>query len=165
MAYYGSWSTNGLQYHTVKQTNDSGVNMSSYKKIEKASFGDIKRAWGTLSGAERAVLSSVVRTNGFTALGDLADHGANTGWSGLTYHWECVETCQKNHALLIDWIKNQFDSYGHDLDLATFECWNRYSLVEILLDIFSKEYDFAAPGLLWWIAETGAYNFLETLEG
>lgn len=140
---------------------------SYYKMIERASKKTQQAAWKSLAPIERKVLSSIVEVYGaYAPLGDVAQHGADTGWAGLTYCCEMRAFVQKNRAKVVTYwaecLQESQDSTGEAI--LVLSCWKGYTIAEIVTDIATGTFEFTADGLCWLIAENGAHKFVDYID-
>ena len=142
--------------------------MSTYRTIETANFSTVRTAWSELSEVERALLSPLVRCHGFASIGDLYDHGANTGWAGLTYSHEMADFCAAHSQDIVtmwgdylEYASELGQEYAHAVLIRPFD---GYTVAEISKDIYGGIFDFTADGLCWLFAELAAQKFVDKIE-
>lgn len=140
--------------------------MSSYKTIETATKATQKKAWKNLNKMQKLNLRGVLHCYDYAHLGDIADHGANGGESGLTLSSEMRNRVKRNKVAMFEQIATDCENMGMDIGefFAHFTCWKHHTKNEILVAIMSGKFEFTADGLCWYFAESGAQDFVSFCE-
>ena len=143
--------------------------MNTYTKITNSKFSAIRSAWAELDDIERALLAPLVRCNSFAAIGDLYEHGANTGWAGLTYCYEMADFCKEHAQEVIAKWGEHLEYMTKDLgctfeDACIIKPFDGYSVAEVMGDVYSGAFEFTGDGLCWLFAELGAQKFVDKIE-
>lgn len=97
--------------------------------------------------------------------GDIARHGADSGWSGFTYYRETVAFARRNRAAILEALQDMASGCGQGvLELVqSFRCIGKdYSLDEIGQAIYAGKGDAAQTvlnGLAWYALEEVALAY------
>lgn len=90
---------------------------------------------------------------------DVANHGADAGWVGFTWHHDTVAFTQRNKTHILSMAKDQASSYGGDgviSFLCGFSCLKGYSQEEIadgLYNYRSEDRTQVYNALAWYALE------------
>ena len=84
---------------------------------------------------------------------DLASHGADTGWPGLTYTADCVELFERFADEIRDALNEDAESFGYDSPEAFVATFSRRDL------LWSE--DGRKNLLAWFMAERTAHEITE----
>ena len=88
---------------------------------------------------------------------ELAAHGADTGWPGLTYTSDCVELFERYAEEIREALHEDTEAFGYDSPEAFMATWRRSDM------LWSEE---GRKNLLvWYMAERTAYGLVEGVEG
>jgi len=112
---------------------------------------------------------SVIRAlGGRDDLEDVANHGANMGFPGFTYHKETVGFFKRHKADIIKSLEESADDFGEPVlkMVASFRCMEGYSELEIAKVLYgradeSSEYTQIANCLAWYALETVAHELTD----
>ena len=84
---------------------------------------------------------------------DLAEHGADAGWPGLTYTSDCVELFERFEDEIREALNEDAESMGHDSPEALVATFNRRDM------LWSE--DGRRSLLVWYMAERTAHEIAE----
>jgi hypothetical protein len=93
------------------------------------------------------------------SLPDVARHGADAGYAGLTYYTDTVEFAAKNRTVILARLKEDAANLGYEgviSMLASFNCFKGMTQEEIaegLYDENSEHRTTVYNGLAWYAAE------------
>ena len=63
-------------------------------------------------------------------LREIAEHGADAGWSGFTYTGDCVDFYEANEAEIYELLNEQAESMGYDSPEAMIATFNRKDMLQ-----------------------------------
>jgi len=98
------------------------------------------------------------RSEAVQTLGDVANHGADAGFSGFTYYRETSSFFKRHRALILEALKEDADSFGESIDkmMRGWKCLR--DVPEPLLALSRKSDDTTTVenALAWYALERAA---------
>lgn len=119
------------------------------------------------SNISPTLIRAVVRTVGRESIIDLARHGADAGFSGLTYTRDCVAFYKRHKKAILALAEDMASDLGQDMleMIARFNCLRDYNLspyeVARAIDGKGEDADTVQNALAWFAAEEVARSFDE----
>lgn len=102
---------------------------------------------------------------------DIANHGADGGWSGFTYYWDTIPFFRKNRSDILKLAEDLASDLGEDLLtlISGFNCLKRYgfSPSEIAVAVYQSrgaECDNIQNALAWFALEEVARSYVDCVE-
>lgn len=100
---------------------------------------------------------------------DIAQHGADVGWSVFTYYTDTVAFAERNKTLIIELAKEQANDYGSNMYemIGSFNCLKleSWEVAEALHEKTSPEHTTVYNALAWYALEEVAREYQRIIEG